>query len=90
MMLLSVPDAVYPTAASPVSVAVGTVSVAVSASTAVTDGPSADDRHTSAVAGFTCTWQYNQVVLIQCCCKVWVGLRNLGLWPSWIYKSHSF
>ena len=83
MMLLSVPDAVYPTAASPVSVAVGTVSVAVSASTAVTDGP-------SAVAGFTCTWQYNQVVLIQCCCKVWVGLRNLGLWPSWIYKSHSF
>ena len=51
MMLLSVPDAVYPTAASPVDVAVGTVS------TAVTDAPSADYRHTSAVAGDTCTWQ---------------------------------
>jgi len=40
MMLLSVLDAVYPTAASPVDVAV-----------------SADDRHTAAVAGDTCTWQ---------------------------------
>ena len=57
MMLLSGLDAVYPTAASPVDVAVGTVSVAVSASTAATDGPSAHDRHTSAVAGDTYTWQ---------------------------------
>lgn len=57
MVLLSVPDAVYPTAASPVDGAVGTVSVAVAASTAVTEALSADDRHTAAAAGDACTWQ---------------------------------
>ena len=47
-MLLSVPDAVYPTAASPVDV---------SASAAVTEAISADDRHTAAAAGDASTWQ---------------------------------
>jgi len=55
--LLSVPDAVYPTAASPVDEAVGTVSVAAGASTAVTEALSAEDRHTPAAAGDACTWQ---------------------------------
>ena len=52
-------DAVYPTAASPVDVAVGTVSVAVStsASAAVTEVISADDGHTAAAAGDASTWQ---------------------------------
>ena len=53
MMLLSVPDAVYPTAAFPVC----TVSVAAGASTAVTEALSAEDRHTPAAAGDACTWQ---------------------------------
>ena len=56
-MLLSVPDAVYPTAASPVDAAVGTVSVAVSASAALTEAISADDGHTAAAAGDASTWQ---------------------------------
>ena len=43
-MLMSVPHAVCQTAASPVDAAIGTVSVAVSASAAVTEAISADDR----------------------------------------------
>ena len=57
MRLLSVPDAVYPTAASPVDEAVGTVSVAAGASTAVSEALSVEDRHIPAAAGDACTWK---------------------------------
>ena len=86
MRLLSVPDAVYPTAASPVDEAVGTVSVAAGASTAVSEALSAEE--TGILLQLLVMHAPGSKIRLFQLYRVWVALGNLGHWPSWIYKSH--